>query len=62
MELFKHYHRLEPNPREKTFLETIGDVDVNEDNDGDMMDFIESQVSTAHTVSCLALPSYVEQS
>lgn len=48
MELFKHYHELSPNPKEKTFLETIADAD--EDGD-DMMDFLETQVSTTHTVS-----------
>jgi hypothetical protein len=48
MELFKHYHELSPNPKEKTFLETIADVD--EDGD-DMMEFLETQVSTTHTVS-----------
>ena len=48
MELFKHYHELSPNPKGKTFLETIADAD--EDGD-DMMDFLETQVSTTHTVS-----------
>jgi hypothetical protein len=48
MELFKHYHELSPNPKEKTFLQTIADVD--EDGD-DMMEFLETQVSTTHTVS-----------
>jgi hypothetical protein len=48
MELFKHYHPLSPNPKEKTFLETIADVDEEGD---DMMEFLETQVSTTHTVS-----------
>ena len=48
MEPFKHYHELSPNPKEKTFLETIADVD--EDGD-DMMEFLETQVSTTQTVS-----------
>lgn len=48
MELFKHYHPLSPNPKEKTFLETIADVD--EDGD-DMMDYLDTQVSTTQTVS-----------
>ena len=50
MELFKHYHPLSPNPKEKTFLETIADVD--EDGDGDdMMEYLNTQVSTTHTVT-----------
>jgi hypothetical protein len=48
MELFKHYQELSPNPKEKTFLETIADVD--EDGD-EMMEFLETQVSTTQTVS-----------
>lgn len=49
MELFKHYHELKPNPKQKTFLETIADVD--EDGDDDMMEFVQTQVSTTYTVS-----------
>ena len=49
MELFKNYHKLEPNPREKTFLETVADAD--EDGDDEMMDLIQTQVSTTQTVS-----------
>jgi len=50
MELFKHYHPLSPHPKEKTFLETIADVD--EDGDGDdMMEYFNTQVSATHTVS-----------
>jgi hypothetical protein len=48
MELFKHYHELSPNPKEKTFLETIADA---EEEDEDMMGYLETQVSTTHTVS-----------
>jgi hypothetical protein len=48
MEPFTHYHGLSPNPKEKTFLEAIADVD--EDGDDDMMEYIQTQVST-HTVS-----------
>jgi len=50
MELFKHYHELSPNPKEKTFVETIADVDVDEDGD-DMMEYLNTQVSTTHTVT-----------
>jgi hypothetical protein len=48
MELFKHYHELSPNPKEKTFLETIADAD---EEDEDMMEYLETQVSTTQTVS-----------
>jgi hypothetical protein len=48
MELFKHYHELSPNPKEKTFLETIADAN---EEDEDMMEFLDTQVSTTHTVS-----------
>jgi len=48
MELFKHYHPLSPNPKEKTFFETIADVD--EDGD-DMMEYLNTQESTTQTVS-----------
>jgi len=49
MEPFSHYHGLAPRPREKTFLETVAEVET--DEDVDMMEFVQTQESVKSMVS-----------